>query len=188
MSKEKFETWIEKAQALWSKWMAAETELLTFLVDFEANGPWKDAGYNTFAMLLRQYNLTRPERYEEFKLSLKKIDTSKIRAIGVGAAIQAIRISDKKTRDDYVHAAELRTEETGFPWSDQEAERQRMRVSPDGPKPLVRVATENTLKRKLAETENALEEMRTENEQLKRENRDLKKKLGQKASSPQPRS
>ncbi len=179
MSKKTFETYLQEAQQLRQASIAAETTLLLFLVEFEAAGVWRDAGFNTFASLIRQYKLTRPERLEEFKVGRGKLDDDSIvNAIGASATIQAGKIRDDKTRGSYVDEAKLRVRDDGFPWSEEQAERARMRVSPDVAKPLMRVARESRIEKELAEAEAVIATLREENRTLKDENKALRKLVG----------
>lgn len=192
MSKRTFEQWLIEAQGLRRDALAAETKLLAFLVEFEESGAWQDGGFNTFAMLIRQYKLTRPERLEEFKIAqadTKNLPTHVIDVIGSDATIQAGKIKDPKVRADYVKEAKLRVEQDGFPWSPEQAERARVRVQPDPPKPLMRVERMSKAERDLAEAEAVIETLKAENAELKKENRELKKRLGKKQpGSDQPRA
>lgn len=174
--KKTFDKWMEEAQGLRREAHAAETRLLLFLVDFEKSGAWRDGGFNTFATLLRQYKLTRSERFEEFKSARGKIDDDVIVTIGASATLQANKIGDRKTRDDYIREAELRVASDGFPWSEDQAERARIRVSPDPPKLLMRVARENRVERDLAEAREVIETLRAENESLRGEIKELKRR------------
>lgn len=175
------EQWLMEACRLRETMMAAEADLLLFLIGFEESEVWKDAGFNTFAMVIRQYNLTRPERYAEFKAARSRIDDSVLRRIGVGAAVQANRIKDKKVFNGYVEEAKLRVEDAGFPWSDEQAERQRMRVAPDPPKPPVRLTHDSKLRKMLAEKDAIIEELQVEIEELRRENAELRAKKARSA-------
>ena len=175
-----FEQWMSKAQELRNAALLAETDLMLFLMKFEESGPWKDVGFNTFATVIRQYKLTRPERYAEFKVSAGKIDVDDLRIIGVGAATQAVKINDRKTLHEYIKAAKLRVEEDGFPWSDEQAERARMRVSPDLPKPLRATERENRMAKLLAEKDALIESLRAELAEKEAEIETLQKQLAKK--------
>jgi hypothetical protein len=177
VKKQTFESMLEQAQVLRNEALGAETRLLLFLIDFEDSGLWKDGGFNTFATLIRQHKLTRPERYEEFKLAAGKLGAKDVQTIGVGATIQAGRIGDGKTRVEYVAEAKLRVEQDGFPWSEEQAERARMRVSPDAAKPLMRVARQSRLEQELAEAEALIATLKERVEKLETENAKLRGKV-----------
>jgi len=178
-----FEFYLREAQALRNDAIASETRLLLFLVEFEASDTWRDAGVASFEMLIRQYKLTRTERYTDFRAALALLDDAVVSAIGANAAIQASKIRSASTRRDYVAEATMRVKEDGFPWSADQAERARIRVSPDPPKPLMRVARVSRTEKQLAEAEQLIETLREENTNLKKENQLLKKMLGKKAST-----
>jgi chromosome segregation ATPase len=197
MSKKKFEQYLEEAQRFRAACFHAEFDMLLFLVEFETSDTWRDAGFNTFATVIREYKLTRPERFAEFKVARKKLDDDEtIRTIGVEAALQAHKIPTSKARAEYLQEAKIRVKNDGFPWTKEQAERTRMRISPDLPKPLTRVASMNRTEKELAEAEALIDTLRLELaeaeaqiEQLKKENQQLNKQLKEKlrgAPQPQP--
>ena len=184
-SPQTFDQWLEQAKRLRTAAMAAEVDLLMFLVRFEEQGPWRDAGYNAFASLIRQYKLTRPDRYEEFKAARSKLgDDQRIHRIGIGATIEAGKIKSRVTRDTYVAEAELRVDDEGFPWSDEQAERARLRVQPDPPGELRRTKQQSKTELRLAEAEHAIDALQEENRRLLAENKSLRRQLGIREVTP----
>jgi hypothetical protein len=169
MKKQTFESMIEQAQVLRNEALKAQTRLHLFLME--------DGGFNTFASLIRQYKLSRPETYAEFKESTSKVSVEDIEVIGLSATIEASKIVSIKARSAYVAEARLRVEQEGFPWSREQAERARQRISPDGSKPLVRLARQSRLEQELAEAEKLIRTLKERVKQLEQENAKLKGKL-----------
>jgi hypothetical protein len=182
-SKPTFDSMIRTAQDLRSQVMLVESKLFKYLIDFEESDLWKNAGYNTFAHVLKKFRLADVGRFEMFKTALSKgLTLDVVDVIGTEATIQAGMIVANKARAEYVQEAQLRVAEDGFAWSGEQARNARLRVQPDPAKPLARVTRLSAQERELAELQQECAQLSAENESLKAENAKLRKQLEKRAA------
>jgi hypothetical protein len=161
-----FEAWVEEARELRASLFAAEARLLSFLLDFERSGPWQDAGFSSFDKVLETHRLCSSTKYREFVAASDMLDAGTIAKIGAPAARCAAKIPDQKKRNLYIEAASLRVDDSGFPISEERAREMLQDISPSEKVPdnVRRVRQETS---RLAEAENVIRTLKSENAKLR---------------------
>jgi len=141
-----FEQFLKHAKELRRKSFLADTELLLFLVEFEASKTYETAGFSTFTRCLVVYRLASPARFADFKRGLAVVPGKDVATVGVNAVVDAGKLRAPSKRREFLHAAALKVEQDGFPFSEQTSrnERQRLEAKPGYQPALVRNETRAT--------------------------------------------
>jgi len=127
---------IEELQGLSRKRMAAEVVLFMRCHEFETKDAnvWKESGLS-FDGLLKKYDICEPPRYRNFLVARSVLkDDEVIEKIGPNATIEAGGIMNAARRSKYIEAASTRRDETGMPWSRQQAEAERVQIAGSEPR------------------------------------------------------
>lgn len=83
---------------------------------------WKDGQARvTFNDVLEGEQLARPMRYGRFVEAVKQFGTTKVKEMGVDAAIEGAKLEDAKQRNRFVEQATQAAGERGMPYSGQQA-------------------------------------------------------------------
>ena len=138
-----FEQFLKHAKELRRKSFLADTELLLFLVEFEASRTYETAGFSTFTRCLVVYRLASPARFADFKRGLAVVPGKDVATVGVHAVVDAGKLRAPSKRREFLDAAALKVEQDGFPFSEQTSrnERQRLEAKPGYQPALVRNET-----------------------------------------------
>jgi uncharacterized coiled-coil protein SlyX len=95
-----FEWYTQEALRLRAAWSEAGVDFFQYLVDWEKDeSKWKgDAGaktgYSTFPEVLHATNITKPHRLSKFKELVSRFGLESVRAIGIDAAEEAMKIPE----------------------------------------------------------------------------------------------
>jgi len=158
-----FELLIEECKKARREYERAEVAYLEFLEGIEARreSVWRAACATFTEFLLEYVGKPEPRRYQNFKAAREELGIKEVRAIGLDAAILAMRVEEPQRRD-YLDAANAFVAEKGVQPSAQHARQLRQQVAPVQVTPL-------PLKR-----QRELEALRVENETLRAENKALR--------------
>jgi hypothetical protein len=175
MKTKTFEEFLSAARVLREASFRAETAFMRFLVEFEESETWRAAGFNSFERLLREHRLTSAERFNDFKLGVKKIDGA-ADDIGVPATIEAGKIQSDVKRTQYLKSVAASIEDDGFPIAGERARELRQNIEPFEVEP-ANLRQRRREAERIRELEAAVKTLRIENAELKRKVVVLEKQL-----------